>query len=457
MISFGGHTENHVYLTRIPFEDIEEEVVANQKYLEDIIGEPIEHFCLPGGQYTKEMLPVLYRHFKTVRTADTMNFWLDGVLCKPTFHMYPRGVKSLIGNACRNLSILDALFITKNSKKAYFDLILDMIKLHDVPNDNSTVVIWGHSWELEEFGLWDEVGTIMQFIANSSRIACVSYGITVNDKRGRYSYKLSDREKPISARMLGTAYDREYLLALFVDNAKGIKREKAANDNTERKAEHSHKPFATARQTEDIPKSAKYEKSGIRLVVDLENCIKAQQSRAYAQKVKISNLQQMADTYAFVKSHGYASVEELETALNEAKAKASAARTQLKGTESRLNDVNKQIRLTGQYLSNKDIYAEYRKSGKSEDFYEHHRAAITLYETARDNLREMSGGQKLLSMKSLREEKDRLVTAKNAEYEAFQNFRTEQRDLQTVYTNVRKMLGMEDERSIKREQKHEID
>ncbi len=59
-------------------------------------------------------------------------------------------------------------------------------------------------------------------------------------------------------------------------------------------------------------------------------------------------------------------------------------------------------------------------------------------------------------MKSLKEEKEQLVTAKNAEYEAYQNARTEQRDLHTVYTNVRKMLGTKDERTTKREQKHEI-
>ncbi len=68
----------------------------------------------------------------------------------------------------------------------------------------------------------------------------------------------------------------------------------------------------------------------------LENCIKAQQSRAYAQKVKISNLQQMAQTYALVQRHGYASIEEVETALNDVKAKASATRNELKATESRL-------------------------------------------------------------------------------------------------------------------------
>ena len=112
--------------------------------------------------------------------------------------------------------------------------------------------------------------------------------------------------------------------------------------------------------------------------------------------------------HAFVQRHGYGSIEELETALNDAKAKASAARNKLKATESRLNDVNKQIRLTGQFFANKDVYTEYRQCKKSEEFYEKHRAEITLYETARDTLREMSGGQKLPSMKSLKEEKDSL-------------------------------------------------
>ena len=264
------------------------------------------------------------------------------------------------------------------------------------------------------------------------------YGISVRDKRGRFSYKLPDREKPISARMLGVAYDRDYLLSLFADNAKGIHREK--------KTDKAQTVFTEQKQNTDIPKSTKYNASGIRLLVDLENCIKAQQSRAYAQKVKISNLQQMAQTFSFVQRHGFSSIEELEAALNTAKEKTSEVRSMLKATESKLNDINKQIRLTGQFLANRDVYTAYRQSKKSEEFYEKHRAEITLYETARDTLREMSGGEKLPSMKSLKDEKERLVNLKNAEYEAYQNARAEQKDLQTIYTNVRKMLGLDDDR-----------
>ena len=55
----------------------------------------------------------------------------------------------------------------------------------------------------------------------------------------------------------------------------------------------------------------------------------------------------------------YASAEEVKQALLDAKAKTSTARTDLKATEARLSEVNRQIRLTGQYLGNKAVYAEY--------------------------------------------------------------------------------------------------
>lgn len=39
-----------------------------------------------------------------------------------------------------------------------------------------------------------------------------------------------------------------------------------------------------------------YIRSNLRLVTDLQTCVKAQQSQAYAHKVKLTNLKQMAET-----------------------------------------------------------------------------------------------------------------------------------------------------------------
>lgn len=269
------------------------------------------------------------------------------------------------------------------------------------------------------------------------------HGISIRDKRGRYSYTLPDREKPITGRTLGAAFDREYLLSQFAENRrKGIKKQTMQTPVSPAPAASPKKP---------TPQRRVVTTTKVRLIVDLENCIKAQQSRAYAQKVKITNLQQMAQTLAFVQEHGYASADEVKQALLDAKTKTSTARTDLKATEARLSEVNRQIRLTGQYLGNKAVYAEYRKTKKSPAFYEAHRAEIALYESARDALREISGGEKLPSMKALKEEKDRLIASKNAQYEAYQTARTEQRELQTVFTNIQQMLGIEPERTTTQE------
>ena len=59
--------------------------------------------------------------------------------------------------------------------------------------------------------------------------------------------------------------------------------------------------------------------SRLRLVVDLQTNVKAIQSQAYAQKVRITNLQQMAETLIYVQEHGYDSRTDLDAALSAAR------------------------------------------------------------------------------------------------------------------------------------------
>ena len=86
-------------------------------------------------------------------------------------------------------------------------------------------------------------------------------------------------------------------------------------------------------------------------------------------------------------------------------------------------------------------------------FYEEHRAKIALYESARDALREINGGQKIPSMKSLKDEKERLLSEKNALHEAHQAARAEQKELQTAFANVQSMLGLDKERTTAKTKK----
>lgn len=144
----------------------------------------------------------------------------------------------------------------------------------------------------------------------------------------------------------------------------------------------------------------------------------------------------MAQTVAYIQEHGYDSLEDFHTALDQASDQTSAARKSLKDTEQQLKDVNEQIHFTGQYLAYKNVYADYRKSRNKDKFYEEHRAELSLYDTALRTLKEKSDGNKLPSMKALYAEKDRLIELRDTQRENFSNHRDYERELHTVSANI---------------------
>lgn len=160
-VQFGGHTENHTYLTSIPLDEVEQEVLLNKVFLENTLGHEIEDFCLPGGKYTPEILDIVNKHYKTIRTADTMNFKYTGGALKPAIHFYARGSKSLLGNAVRNRSITQGAYIALHCNMDYFELISNLIRNEQEKKD-SVVMVWGHSWELEKEHLWGKLEEIMK-------------------------------------------------------------------------------------------------------------------------------------------------------------------------------------------------------------------------------------------------------------------------------------------------------
>lgn len=144
----------------------------------------------------------------------------------------------------------------------------------------------------------------------------------------------------------------------------------------------------------------------------------------------------MAQTVAYVQEHGFQSKEDLDTALSNASAQSTDARNTLKSTDDSLKSINEQIHYTGQYLANKSIYFDYRKSRNKEKFYEDHRAELTLYESALRILKEKAQGKKLPTLKMLHEEKSRLTELQTVQRDEFNSRREYERELRTVCSNV---------------------
>ena len=287
-----------------------------------------------------------------------------------------------------------------------------------------------------------------------AKILDEKYHIIFKISRNRYSYLHPGRKKYITGRNLGTRYEEDFLLQTFKENAKSLSDRKMKIEEPQVTATTKDLQTALSPDASDIPVPFIFIKSDLRLVIDLQTCIKAQQSEAYAQKVKLTNLKQMAQTVAYIQEHGYDTRADFNAALTNAENQTSLARKKMKDTEQQLKNVNEQIHFTGQYLAYKDLYAQYRKSHNRNKFYEEHKAELSLYETALRVLKEKSNGQKLPSMKLLYQEKDRLTELREVQRSDFYSHRDQERELRTVDANIDMILGKkpEQEHHIEKEQ-----
>ena len=290
------------------------------------------------------------------------------------------------------------------------------------------------------------------------------YGITVKLSRGRYSYLHPDREKYITGRKLGSNFEKDYLFSLFAENAKAERQDpeiapvssiEKIEDTAEQHTPQVSPEYNPSYDYQSDPVAILFIRSDLRLVVDLQSNIKAQQSAAYAQKVKLSNLKEMARTVCYIQEHGYNTRDNLADTLDEITGKLANARKTLRATENRIKELNEQIHYVGQYQSRKSLHAKFVKSRNKKQFREAHRSDLELYDAGVQYIKEHFDG-KVPSLKSLKAERDQLLQMKDAQYGTYHYFKDYQKELHTVSSNVDAILGKDLTRSQRREKAQDI-
>ena len=277
------------------------------------------------------------------------------------------------------------------------------------------------------------------------------HGIKMKTSRGRFSYLHPDREKYISARQLGALFDQESLLAVFEENKRADhhRLEEASSHAVQHlmpreKTVHTEQApgFDSSHDYKSDPISILYIRSNLRLVVDLQANIKAQQNAAYAQKVKLSNLKEMARTVVYVQEHGYDTREDLEAALQKISGKLSDARKTLRSTEDRIKVLNEQVRFVGMYYANKSAKAEFLKSSNKAKYRKEHLSELESYEAGVKYIKEHFGGT-VPSLIELKADRDQHLQMKAAQAKTYQYFKDYQKELSIACSNVGSILGKE--------------
>ena len=190
-----------------------------------------------------------------------------------------------------------------------------------------------------------------------------------------------------------------------------------------------------------ILKTPKPERSGVSLLIDIENCIKAQQSAGYERWAKIENLKRAARTMVFLDQHGISRYTDLEQKITELQDSNEQAAAALKTAERRLSDLALLIKHTATYKELKPLYSEYKKSRDKEKYLRGREREIILFEASARALKAAGGGDKLPDLAKLREEYSRLSEEKDRLYAEYGSLKKRMREYDAVKQNIDSILS----------------
>jgi peptidoglycan/xylan/chitin deacetylase (PgdA/CDA1 family) len=166
----GSHTLDHVYLTDTPYYDAVNQIIQGKEILEDILGCSVNGFCYPGGKINKNVKnAVIAAGFEYARGIN--NLWgecgNDVYDIKTTLQFYPHDKGVLLRNYIFNRSY-SKRFPVLNSAFSSNDWLALIIRLIDNYAETNIIFhLWGHSWEVDDCGLWDELEMVFSHVKST--------------------------------------------------------------------------------------------------------------------------------------------------------------------------------------------------------------------------------------------------------------------------------------------------
>jgi len=178
----GAHSMTHPDLRTLGVKNLENETKESKRWLERILNTKIKMFCYPSGFYNTDAVFIVKKsNFIGARTTNlgSINSPLNPYLMNTTIQVYPFPFRKLnkkkyyLGKllqpyrqrapGLRALGVpTSSMYSWLSTAKATFDIAL---------RNGEVFHLWGHSWEIEKYDMWDELEKFLKYI--SGRKDCV--------------------------------------------------------------------------------------------------------------------------------------------------------------------------------------------------------------------------------------------------------------------------------------------
>ena len=178
----GSHTHDHVYLDSLSTDECRQQIGLGKSILEDYLGHTVPGFCYPGGKYNENIIEIVkdleINHARTVK-----NFFLKPTVnifqIPTTLQFYPHKISVYCSNYIKHQHLASRFPVFQNMTfgKNWLDSLKSMLNKYQ--HSNKIFHIWGHSWEIEENGLWNDLEEFLKY-ANRLNIQSLTVSDLIN-------------------------------------------------------------------------------------------------------------------------------------------------------------------------------------------------------------------------------------------------------------------------------------
>ena len=181
----GAHTLTHPDLRTLKENQLNEEILGSKQWLENVIHSQVTTFCYPKGFYNDSAISAVQNAgFVGARTTKLGGGTLPEhpYLIDTTIQVYPFPFRKISptryypgkiiepytqrAKALHSLGVpYFSMYSWLSTAKATFDSILSKQGVYH---------LWGHSWEIEKYGMWDDLEKLLQYIGNRENCSYIT-------------------------------------------------------------------------------------------------------------------------------------------------------------------------------------------------------------------------------------------------------------------------------------------
>lgn len=176
-LEVGAHGLSHLVLPHCTKKVVTQEVGACKERLEDVLGREIRMFAYPRGRYSSTAIRVVKQAgYAGARTTQMLSQGLqfDPYKMPTSVHVFPHTKSDYVRNAARAANFGAGWKYLTQLRQVDSWVELAKTLFDSVSQEGGIFHLYGHSWEIDELSLWDQLQDVLDYVCHRDDVLYLS-------------------------------------------------------------------------------------------------------------------------------------------------------------------------------------------------------------------------------------------------------------------------------------------